>query len=185
MLSHLADSSLIFRETKLKGAFILEPQRLEDERGFFARTFCQEEFKVHGLDPRLAQCSISHNKKKGTLRGMHFQVAPYEETKLVHCTRGAIFDVIIDLRAASSTFKKWIAVELTSDDHRMLYIPRGFAHGFQTLEDGSEVFYEISEFYHPECATGVRWNDPAFGIEWPIPGAIVVARDQQFPDFLS
>jgi len=158
---------VIFIETKLKGAFIIEPERLEDERGFFARTWCQREFAAHGLNPRLVQCNISFNKKKGTLRGMHYQVAPYEEAKLVRCTMGAIYDVIIDLRPDSPTFRQWITVELTAKNRRMLYIPEGFAHGFQTLVDSTEVFYQMSEFYHPECARGIRWDDPVFGIEWP------------------
>lgn len=191
-----------FIETKLKGAFIIEIEPHEDERGFFARTFCQEEFKAHGLNPRVVQCNISFNKKKGTLRGMHYQVAPYEEAKLVRCTRGAIYDVIIDLRPESPTFKQWIAVLLTSSDeqivvHRslltglnvlfpaprsMLYVPEGFAHGFQTLEDNTEVFYQMSEFYHPECARGVRWDDPAFGIEWPeVEKRIICDRDLNYP----
>lgn len=159
---------MVFTETRLRGAFIIEPELLEDERGFFARSFCRREFEAYSLNPNLVQCSISYNKKKGTLRSLHYQVPPYEEAKLVHCTRGAIYDVIIDLQPASSTFKQWVAVELTADNHRMLYIPAGFAHGFQTLEDNTEVFYQMSEFYHPECVRGVRWNDAAFGIEWPI-----------------
>ena len=147
---------MIFNETKLKGAFVIEPERLEDERGFFARTWCQREFEAHGLNPRLVQCSISFNKKKGTLRGMHYQVAPYEEARLVRCTMGAIYDVVLDLRPASSTCKQWVAVELTSENRRMLYIPGGLAHGFQTLKDNTEVFYQMSEFYQPEYVRGVR-----------------------------
>jgi len=175
---------MIFKETKLKGAFIIEPERLEDERGFFARTWCQREFEAHGLNPRLVQCNISFNKKKGTLRGMHYQIAPYEETKLVRCTMGAIFDVIIALRPDSPTFKQWVAVELTAENRRMLSIPEGFAHGFQTLEDNTEVFYQMSEFYHPECARGVRWNDPAFGTEWPLSDPILSDKDRSFKDFV-
>jgi dTDP-4-dehydrorhamnose 3,5-epimerase len=172
---------VIFTETKLKGAFVIEPERIEDERGFFARTFCEREFEARGLNARVAQCSISFNRKKGTLRGMHYQVAPHEEAKLVRCTRGAIYDVIIDLRADSPTFRQWVAVELTEDNRRMLYIPEGFAHGFQTLEDNTEVFYQISEFYHPESARGVRWDDPAFGIDWPPEDQRVIsARDQDY-----
>ena len=174
---------MIFRETKLKGAFIIEPERLEDERGLFARTFCEEEFKAHGLNPRVVQCNISFSKRKGTLRGMHYQVAPYEEAKLVRCTRGAICDVIIDLRPDSPTFKQWIAVELTADNCRILYIPEGFAHGFQTLEDSTEIFYQMSEFYHPECARGVRWDDTAFNIKWPLIDPILSDRDKGYPDF--
>lgn len=169
---------LIFCETKLKGAFIIELERLEDERGFFARTFCQEEFEAHGLNARIVQCNISFNKRKGTLRGMHYQVAPYEEAKLVRCTKGAIYDVIIDLRPDSLTFRRWIAVELTADNRFMLYVPADFAHGFQTLEDNTEVFYQMSEFYHPECARGVRWDDPAFAIEWPMVPITISEKDE-------
>ncbi len=175
---------MIFRETKLKGAFVVEPSRFDDERGFFARTFCQEEFTAHGLNPRVVQCNISFNKNKGTLRGMHYQVVPYDEAKLVRCTRGAIYDVIIDLRPESSTFKQWIAVELTAENRRMLHVREGFAHGFQTLEDNTEVFYQMSEFYHPEYAWGVRWNDPVFGIEWPpVEQRIISPKDQEYPNF--
>jgi dTDP-4-dehydrorhamnose 3,5-epimerase len=174
---------MIFRKTKLKGAFMIEPERQEDERGFLARTFCQEEFKAHGLNPNLVQCSISFNKKKGTLRGMHYQVAPYQEAKLVRCTQGSVYDVIIDLYPDSLTFKKWVAVELTAENRRMLYIPKGFAHGFQTLEDNTEVFYQMSEFYHPGYARGLRWNDRLLGIEWPIADPILSDRDGSYPDF--
>jgi len=174
---------MIFIETRLKGAFIIESERLEDERGFFGRTWCQHEFEAQGLNPRLVQCNISFNKKKGTLRGMHYQVAPYEEAKLVRCTMGAIYDVIIDLRPTSPTFKQWVAVELTAENRRMLYIPEGLAHGFQTLEDDTEVFYQMSEFYHPECARGVRWDDPAFGVVWPDDVRFISDRDRQYPDF--
>jgi len=174
---------MIFEETKLKGAFIIEPERLEDERGFFARTFCQKEFENRGLNPKVAQCNISFNKQKGTLRGMHYQAAPYEEAKLVRCTKGAIYDVIIDLRPCSHTFKKWLAVNLTAENCRMLYIPEGFAHGFQTIETNTEVFYQMSEFYHPESARGIRWNDPVFGIEWRIENPIISTKDQQNSDF--
>ena len=174
---------MIFTETKLRGALIIEPERLEDERGFFARTFDQKEFEAHGLNPRVMQCNTSFNKKEGTLRGMHYQVPPYEETKLVRCTIGAICDVIIDLRKDSATFKQWIAVELTAENRRMLYIPEGFAHGFQTLKDDTEVFYQMSEFYHPESAKGVRWNDPAFGIVWPNDIIVISDKDREYLDF--
>lgn len=175
-----------FIESKLNGAWIIEPEPHEDERGFFARTFCAQEFMARGLNPRVVQCDVSFNNKKGTLRGLHYQVAPYEEVKLVRCTRGAIYDVIIDLRPDSPTSKGWIAVILKADDAPLprldlpdtvplyrpipratLYVPQGFAHGFQTLEDNTEVFYQMSEFYHPECARGVRWDDPAFEIKYP------------------
>lgn len=175
---------MIFIETKLKGAFVIEPERLEDERGFFARTWCQSEFEAHGLNPRLAQCSISFNKRRGTLRGMHYQAAPHEEAKLVRCIRGAIYDVILDLRPVSPTFRQWTSVELTADNRRMVYIPEGCAHGFQTLEDSTEVFYGMSEFYCPEAARGVRWDDPAFGIEWPVQVTAVSYKDNSYSAFL-
>jgi dTDP-4-dehydrorhamnose 3,5-epimerase len=188
---------VIFTETKLKGAFIIELQRLEDERGFFARSFCQEEFRLHGINMNIVQCNISYNEKKGTLRGMHFQAAPYEESKLVRCTMGAIYDVIIDIRPDSATYCQWIAVELTAHRsqltahrspltayHTMLYVPQGFAHGFLTLEDNTEVFYQMSEFYMPEHARGIRWNDSAFGIHWPIHAEIISERDRSYPDFI-
>jgi len=174
---------MIFKETSLKGAYIIEIEPLEDERGFFARSFCQKEFEEHGLNPRIAQCNISYNKKKGTLRGMHYQITPYQEAKLVCCTKGAIYDVIIDLRKDSPTLKQWIAVELTAENHRMLYVPEGFAHGFQTLKDDTVVFYQMSEFYHPECAQGVRWDDSTFGIEWPLPNPILSDKDRGYLDF--
>ena len=174
---------MIFTETKLKGVFIIQPEKLEDERGFFARTWCQLEFAEHGLNPRVVQCSISFNRKRGTLRGMHYQIAPYQETKIIRCTRGAIYDVIIDLRPDSPTFTQWIAVELTHENRQMIYIPGGFAHGFQTLADNTEIFYQISEFYAPEYAQGVRWNDPAFGIQWPEDHRILSDRDSNYPDF--
>jgi len=175
---------MLFRETPLKGAFLIEPERLEDERGFFARTFCRKEFEAHGLNPDIAQCSVSFNRRKGTLRGMHFQAAPHAEDKVVRCTEGAIFDVMIDLRPDSPTFKRWTATELTAENGRMFYIPAGFAHGFQTLHDNVEVLYQMSEFYHPECARGVRWDDPAFRIMWPETGErIISARDKAWGNF--
>jgi len=174
---------MIFIETKLAGAFIIKPELYQDERGFFGRTWCQREFTQHDLNPHLVQCNISFNEKKGTLRGMHFQMRPYTEAKLVRCTMGAVYDVIIDLRVHSPTFKQWVAVELTSQNRTMLYIPEGFAHGFQTLIDQSEVFYQMSEFYHPEAARGVRWNDPAFQIEWPISDLVMSPKDLAYPDF--
>ncbi len=173
---------MIFTETKLKGAFIIEPERIEDERGFFARTFCQKELEAHGLNPQLVQCNISSNNKRGTLRGMHYQVAPYEEAKLVSCIRGAIYDVIIDLRSNSPTHCQWFAVELSAENYKMLYVPEGFPHGFQTLEDNTEVFYQMSEFYHPECSRGVRWDDPTFGIKWPPERErLILLKDQDHP----
>jgi len=174
---------VIFKETKLKGAYVIKPERLEDERGFFARTFCQKEFERQGLNPRIAQCSISFNKKKATLRGMHYQVAPYKEAKIVCCVKGAIFDVIIDLRPGSSTYCQWFGVELSAENREMLYVPEGFAHGFQTLADDTVVSYQISEFYHPESAKGVRWDDPAFGIKWPLPNLVISEKDMNYADF--
>ena len=170
-----------FTETRLKGAFIIEPERLEDERGFFARTFCQKEFEAHGLNPRLVQCNISYNKHKGTLRGIHYQVAPMAEAKLVRCTRGAFYDIIIDLRPESPTYCQWLAEELNAKNFKMIYIPEGFANGFQTLEDETEVFYQMSEFYSPEHARGVRWDDPVFGIEWPLNSKIISEKDKNYP----
>lgn len=174
---------MIFTETKLHGAFVIEPERLEDERGFFARTWCRQEFAAHGLNSTLAQCSISFNKKRGTLRGMHYQVAPHEEVKLVRCTRGAIYDVIIDLRPDSPTFKQYVAVVLSAENRKMLYIPERVAHGLQTLEEETEIFYQISAFYAPESARGVRWNDPTFAIEWPPAERTINTRDATYPDF--
>jgi len=174
---------VIFRETPLKGAFLIEPERKDDERGFFARTWCAEEFAAQGLNPRLVQCSISYNKKKGTLRGMHYQVSPYEEAKLVRCTRGAIFDVIIDLRQSSSTYTKHTTVVLSESNRHMLYIPEGMAHGFQTLEDDTEVFYQMSRVFHSESARGVRWDDPCFNIQWPQADRTISIRDRQFNTF--
>lgn len=174
---------VIFTETPLKGVWLIEPELKRDERGFFARTWCRREFAAHGLNPRLAQCSISFNAKKGTLRGLHYQAAPYEEAKLVACIRGAIYDVVVDLRPNSPTYCRWLAVELGDADYRMLYVPEGCAHGFQTLAGDTVVYYQISEFYRPEYARGVRWNDPAFGIKWPGGERIISPRDQSFEDF--
>jgi dTDP-4-dehydrorhamnose 3,5-epimerase len=174
-----------FIELDLKGAYLIEPDRLEDERGFFARTWCRREFEACGLTSRLVQCNISFNRRRGTLRGMHYQAEPHSETKLVRCTRGAIYDVIIDLRPSSPTFKRWVSAELTADNRRMLYIPEGFAHGLQTLVDDTEVLYQMSEFYVPEAARGVRWDDPAFDIRWPpVEGRVMSEKDRTYPDFL-
>jgi dTDP-4-dehydrorhamnose 3,5-epimerase len=170
-----------FTETKLKGVFIVEPEFLKDERGFFARTYCRGEFEACGLTTVFVQGNISFNHKRGTLRGMHYQVEPHAEAKLVRCTMGAIHDVILDLRPDSATFKQWLAVELTAENRRMLFIPEGLAHGFQTLANHTEVFYQMSEFYHPESARGVRWDDHAFGIEWPLSDVIISERDSSFP----
>jgi len=175
---------LKFTETQLKGAYIIEPELLRDERGFFARSWCQKEFTERGLNTNLVQCNISFNLKKGTLRGMHYQAKPYEEAKLVRCTMGAIYDVIIDIRPESPTFKQWVAVELTAENRKMLYIPEGMAHGFQTLVDNTEVFYQMSEFYQAESASGVRWNDPAFNVEWLIKQDLVISKKDQSYSFL-
>ena len=174
---------MIFTGTTLKGAFVIELEKHQDERGFFARTFCRKEFEAHGLNPNLVQCNISFNEKKGTLRGMHYQIAPYEEAKLVSCIGGAIYDVIIDLRSDFSTYCQWFAVEVSAENYKMLYIPEGFAHGFQTLEDNTVVFYQMSEFYHSECAKGVRWDDLAFKIRWPLSNRVVSKKDLSYPYF--
>jgi dTDP-4-dehydrorhamnose 3,5-epimerase len=174
---------MIFTETSLPGLWLAAPEPREDVRGFFARTWCQREFDAAGLTARWVQSSVSYNKKKGTLRGLHFQRTPAEEIKLVRCAVGAVYDVVVDLRRDSPTFKKHLAVELSGSNRRMLYIPKGCAHGFQTLEDGSEVLYDISEFYAREHAAGVRWDDPAFGIVWPDRSPIIAERDRRFPDF--
>jgi dTDP-4-dehydrorhamnose 3,5-epimerase len=176
---------VIFIETELQGAFIIEPERREDERGFFARIWCQREFRERGLNPNLMQCNISYNKTRGTLRGMHLQLSPFAEAKLVRCTRGMIYDVIIDLRRDSATYMQWIGVELSDENFKALFVPEGFAHGFQTLVDDTELLYQMSEFYSPECSRGVRWNDPAFGVEWPLPVGVISQKDKLFPDFDS
>jgi len=174
---------MIFTETPLAGAFVIEPELLEDARGFFARTWCSREFETRGLVTRIAQCSTSFNKRKGTLRGLHYQALPFAETKIVRCIRGSIYDVIVDLRPSSPTFTRHFAAVLTAENRKMLYVPAGFAHGFQTLEDDTEVFYQISEFYSSAHARGVRWDDPAFGIRWPDDERTIVDRDRTYPDF--
>jgi dTDP-4-dehydrorhamnose 3,5-epimerase len=174
---------VIFTPTSLAGAYFVDIDPRVDHRGFFARTWCRREFDAQGLDGRLVQCSLSFNERRGTLRGMHWQAAPHAEVKLVRCLRGAIYDVIIDLRPGSATFLEHIAVSLTADNRRALYVPEGVAHGFVTLADATEVSYQMSEFYTPEAACGARWNDPAFGIAWPIADPIVHERDASYPDF--
>ncbi|HMJ24674.1 MAG TPA: dTDP-4-dehydrorhamnose 3,5-epimerase [Pyrinomonadaceae bacterium] len=174
---------MIFTETALPGAFIVEPELIKDERGFFTRLWSEEEFAEHGLETRLVQCNASFNIKKGTLRGMHFQMAPYAQAKLVSCLRGSVYDVIIDLRRESPTFKKWVGVQLSASNRLMLYVPKGLAHGFQTLEDETEVFYQMSEVYSVEHVAGVRWNDPAFAIQWPADERTIIHRDATYPDF--
>jgi dTDP-4-dehydrorhamnose 3,5-epimerase len=174
-----------FRETELEGAYVVDLERREDSRGFFARSWCSEEFERQGLVGRMVQANVSYNRKRGTLRGMHYQVAPRAETKLVRCTRGSIYDVIIDLRPDSRTRNRWIGVELRADEYRMLYVPEGVAHGFQVLEDDTEVTYQVSNPYTPAAERGIRWNDPAFGIRWPLAVDIISDKDASWPDFSS
>lgn len=174
---------MIFTETSLAGAFHIDIRKLEDPRGFFARTFCQKEFIEHGLNTRVAQCNVSYNLKKGTWRGLHLQVSPYQEAKLVQCISGAIYDVIVDLRPKSPTYMKHLGVTLRAEEYQMLYVPEGFAHGFLTLTDHVNVFYQISEFYAPEYARGFRWDDPAFGIVLPEEVKVISERDARYPDF--
>ncbi len=174
---------MIFTETKLKGAFFIDLAPHYDERGFFSRSWCQREFIDHGLNPNVVQCNISYNKQKGTLRGMHLQVPPFAEAKLVRCTRGGIFDVIVDFRCDSPTYLQWLGVELTVENRQALFVPEGFLHGFQTLKDDTEVFYQMSEFFAPECARGFRWNDPAFAIQWPLPVSMISEKDAGLADF--
>ncbi len=172
-----------FHETKLAGVFEIQIEPKPDERGFFARTWCREEFKHRGLASNLVQCSISFNARKGTLRGMHYQAAPFPETKVVRCTQGAIYDVVLDLRPHSPTFRDWIAVVLTADNRNMIYVPKDCAHGFLTLKDDTEVFYQMSEFFNAESARGVRWDDPAFRIAWPEKVEVISERDRTYSDF--
>ena len=167
----------------MQGAVLIELEPKTDERGFFARTFCADEFAQAGLNTKVVQCNVSFNKHKGTLRGMHYQKTPYEEAKLVRCTSGAIFDVIIDLRPESPTFKRHFSVILSAENRAALYVPEGFAHGFQTLRDNTEIFYQMSQRYQAEAAAGVRWDDPAFGIEWPADERIITERDRSYPDY--
>ncbi|HEX8336356.1 MAG TPA: dTDP-4-dehydrorhamnose 3,5-epimerase [Pyrinomonadaceae bacterium] len=173
-----------FTPSSLAGAFVIDPERFDDERGFVARCFSEEEFAAHGVSVRLVESNISFNLRRHTVRGMHFQRPPREQAKLVRCTAGAIYDVIIDLRPGSATYGRWEGVELTAENRRMLFIPGGFAHGFQTLADSTEVFYQVSDVYAPDCADGVRWDDPAFRIEWPTTAGVTVnERDGSYPDF--
>ena len=174
---------MIFTETNLAGVFAIELECKSDERGFFARTWCPGEFQARGLNTKIAQCNVSFNRRKGTLRGLHYQKAPHAETKLVRCTRGSLFDVVIDLRPESPTFKQHVGIALTAEKRNMVYIPEGCAHGFLTLEDATEIFYQISEFHHPESAGGVRFNDPAFQISWPGNIEVISERDRTYTDF--
>lgn len=175
---------MIFKETKLKGAFIIEIEKKVDNRGFFARTWCRKEFEAYDLNLQLFQANVSFSKRKGTLRGMHYQVAPYEESKLVRCTNGAIFDVIIDLRPDSPTYRQWLGMELTSENYKMLFVPKNFAHGFQTLKDNTEIIYQVSQFYSPESERGIRYNDPTFGIKWPIDAQVVSDKDKNCSNYV-
>ena len=173
-----------FRELELPGAFLLELERIDDERGFFARTFCRDEFAEHGLATEIVQANTAFNVRAGTLRGLHYQAAPHAEAKLVRCTRGAVYDVIVDLRRDSPTFTRWLGVELSAENDALLYVPEGFAHGYQTLVDETETSYLMSQFYEPSAARGVRWDDPAFGIEWPeVAERTLNERDRSWPDF--
>lgn len=172
---------MLFAETELKGAYIINLERREDHRGFFARSWCQKEFRDHGLNSALVQLNIGFSKKKGTVRGMHFQRKPYAESKVVRCTMGAIMDIIIDLRPESPTHKQWVSIELNAGNRTMLYVPEGFAHGYQTLEDNTEVLYQTSEFYVPDHAIGVRFDDPAFGVLWPLPAEVISDADKRWP----
>lgn len=175
---------MIFHKTILPGVFIIEPEPIPDHRGFFARVFCREKFQQLGLSSDLDQCSVSFNKRQGTLRGMHYQMDPFGEVKIIRCTMGAIFDVILDLREDSPTFKQWIGIELSSKNRKMLYVPEGLAHGFQTLEDETEVFYQMKGAFVPSAARGVKWNDPSFSIAWPIPVEVISEKDMQYPEFV-
>jgi dTDP-4-dehydrorhamnose 3,5-epimerase len=172
-----------FEETRLPGAFVIDLEEISDERGFFARAWCQKEFESHGLVSRLAQVNFSKNRRQGTLRGMHYQVRPYAEVKLIRCIRGALYDAIVDLRPDSTTYLQWFGVELSSENRRMLYVPEGFAHGFLTLEDDTEALYQVSEFYAPQAERGARFNDPAFDIDWPIPVRVISDKDASWNDF--
>ena len=172
-----------FGKTELSGVFLVEVDFLVDERGFFARTWCQKDFQAQGLEASLVQCSISYNARRGTLRGLHFQASPFEETKLVRCTQGAIYDVVLDLRAGSPSYLRWIAATLTAENRNMIYVPKGCAHGFLTLQDNTEVFYQMSQVYDAASARGVRWDDPAFGIAWPDKVEVISERDRTYPDY--
>lgn len=170
-----------FKETKLQGAFVLELERRLDDRGFFARAFCQQEFETHGLNPNVAQCNLSFNDKAGTLRGLHYQSSPATEAKLFRCIRGAIYDVIVDMRPESPTYLQCFGIELSADNHLALYVPEMFAHGYQALEDSTEVLYQVSEFYTPGVEKGLRFDDPTLGIDWPLPATTISEKDQSWP----
>lgn len=172
---------MIFTTTKFKEAYIIDVKKIEDDRGFFGRSYCEKEFEHYGLNTNLVQVNVSHNYKKATLRGLHKQVAPFEESKLVRCTKGSIYDVIVDLRPTSATYLQWLGIELTAESFRMLYVPEGFAHGYLTLEDNTDVTYQVTQSYTPEAEKGFRWDDPALKIEWPIKPEIISSKDQAHP----
>lgn len=174
---------MIFTKLKLNNAYLIELEKHEDERGFFARSWCQKEFKKNGLVDDIVQANISFNIKKGTMRGLHYQITPHAETKLVRCTRGAIYDVIIDLDSSSNTYRQWMGIELTQENYKLLYVPRGFAHGFQTLENDTEITYLTSEFYAPQAERGIRYNDPFFDIKWPLPLTEISEKDGKWPNY--
>jgi len=176
---------MIFKETGINDTFIIESEKLSDQRGFFARTYCFKEFSMFGIDFKIVQCSNSFNKKKGTLRGLHYQCAPYEEAKIVRCTRGGIWDVVVDIRPHSSTYKKWISVELSEDNDRAIVIPKGCAHGFQSLTENTMVYYQMNTYYHPECARGFNYLDPSFSIKWPIKDITISEKDMKLAFFNS
>ncbi len=170
-----------FAETPLKGAYLVDLDRLEDERGFFARSFCEKEFSAQGLASRFVQCNVSYSRRKGTLRGLHYQEEPRAEDKLVRCTMGAVYDVVVDIRQTSPTYLKWFGTEISAENRRAVFVPRGFAHGFQTLVDDSEVLYQMSEFFHPGSARGIRWDDPSLRITWPMRETILSEKDRSYP----
>jgi dTDP-4-dehydrorhamnose 3,5-epimerase len=174
-----------FTETKLKGAFVVEIEKLTDDRGFFARSWCQKEFEAQGLTSRVVQSNVSFNRKKATLRGLHYQIAPHQECKLIRCTRGSVYDVIIDLRFESPTYRQWVGVDLTADNYSMLFVPEDFAHGFLTLADNTEITYQVSQFYTPGSEKGIRFNDPAFNIQWPLDVSVISNKDRTWPDFVD
>lgn len=172
-----------FTETKLKGSYVIEIENRKDDRGSFGRAWCMNEFREHGLNGNVCQINTSFTIKKGTVRGMHFQVDPYQETKLLRCTKGRIYDVMVDLRPESPTFLQWFGIELSDDNYKMVYVPENFAHGFISLVDNCEVYYPVTQFYTPGAERGIRWNDPSLKIEWPVPVEVVSEKDKNHPDF--
>jgi len=175
---------VVFKETLLKGAFIIELEKIDDIRGFFSRVWCQEEYKAYGLNPNIAQCNLTFSASKGTLRGLHYQIAPYQEAKSVRCIRGKIYDVIVDLRPKSPTYSQWMGIELSAENRKMLYIPENFANGYLTLADNTEVFYQVSQLYSPGSQGGIRWNDPSINIKWPNSANLIITeKDKNWPDF--